>query len=181
MYGTSYCAEKTFVGSLGLLYVSLISIGCLRPTDSDFELPSNLQTHRAVLGRAFSETHGCCCVCERIMGLVPFRAHAGMCHVLAAVAVPSSPHKLDPRPQFLEKAKALGDFLLVGIHDDDTVNAEMGGGYPIMNLHERALRSASAVRVALHSFWFCVLTLFFSTVCCLRAMWTRSSLGPLGL
>lgn len=40
---------------------------------------------------------------------------------------------------FLEAAKAKGDFLLVGIHSDDTVNAERGGGFPIMNLHERAL------------------------------------------
>jgi len=39
----------------------------------------------------------------------------------------------------LEAAKKKGDFLLVGIHSDDTVNAERGGGFPIMNLHERAL------------------------------------------
>lgn len=40
---------------------------------------------------------------------------------------------------FLEAAKGLGDFLLVGVHDDDTINTERGGGFPIMNLHERAL------------------------------------------
>lgn len=48
-----------------------------------------------------------------------------------------------PRLQFLEKARALGDFLLVGINDDDTVNTEHGSGFPIMNLHERALGCAA--------------------------------------
>lgn len=39
----------------------------------------------------------------------------------------------------LEAARALGDFLLVGIHDDATVNAHKGRNFPIMNLHERTL------------------------------------------
>eukprot|EP00746_Dinoflagellata_sp_MGD_P028852 gnl/MRDRNA2_/MRDRNA2_168225_c0_seq1.p1 gnl/MRDRNA2_/MRDRNA2_168225_c0~~gnl/MRDRNA2_/MRDRNA2_168225_c0_seq1.p1 ORF type:complete len:402 (-),score=76.24 gnl/MRDRNA2_/MRDRNA2_168225_c0_seq1:72-1277(-) len=39
----------------------------------------------------------------------------------------------------LEKAKALGSFLIVGIHDDATANAMKGANYPIMNLHERVL------------------------------------------
>eukprot|EP00696_Hemimastix_kukwesjijk_P014568 gnl/Hemi2/28603_TR9482_c0_g1_i1.p1 gnl/Hemi2/28603_TR9482_c0_g1~~gnl/Hemi2/28603_TR9482_c0_g1_i1.p1 ORF type:complete len:689 (+),score=210.55 gnl/Hemi2/28603_TR9482_c0_g1_i1:133-2067(+) len=39
----------------------------------------------------------------------------------------------------LEKAKALGTFLLVGVHDDATVNQHKGLNYPIMNLHERVL------------------------------------------
>ncbi|KAL0135271.1 hypothetical protein V8B55DRAFT_1555375 [Mucor lusitanicus] len=41
--------------------------------------------------------------------------------------------------EFLKRAKALGDFLMVGIHDDQTVNAIKGSNYPLMNLHERAL------------------------------------------
>lgn len=36
-------------------------------------------------------------------------------------------------------AKELGDFLLVGIHDDYTVNKHKGRNFPIMNLHERTL------------------------------------------
>jgi len=31
----------------------------------------------------------------------------------------------------LEKAKRLGSFLIVGIHDDDTVNSIKGANYPI--------------------------------------------------
>jgi ethanolamine-phosphate cytidylyltransferase len=33
----------------------------------------------------------------------------------------------------------MGDFLLVGIHDDRTANEVKGSNYPIMNLHERVL------------------------------------------
>lgn len=39
----------------------------------------------------------------------------------------------------LRRAREAGDFLLVGIHDDPTVNAVKGGNFPIMNLHERTL------------------------------------------
>lgn len=39
----------------------------------------------------------------------------------------------------LRRAKRMGDFLLVGIHDDSTVNERKGGNFPIMNLHERTL------------------------------------------
>jgi len=39
----------------------------------------------------------------------------------------------------LRKARELGDFLIVGIHDDQTVNLHKGANYPIMNLHERVL------------------------------------------
>lgn len=49
--------------------------------------------------------------------------------------------------EFLKRAKALGDFLIVGIHDDQTVNAIKGSNYPLMNLHERAL-SVLACRVS---------------------------------
>ncbi|KAL9545900.1 hypothetical protein MBANPS3_006920 [Mucor bainieri] len=41
--------------------------------------------------------------------------------------------------EFLKRAKELGDFLIVGVHDDQTVNAIKGINYPLMNLHERAL------------------------------------------
>ncbi|KAF9981418.1 Ethanolamine-phosphate cytidylyltransferase [Modicella reniformis] len=41
--------------------------------------------------------------------------------------------------EFLKRAKELGDYLLVGIHDDQTVNAIKGVNYPLMNLHERVL------------------------------------------
>ncbi|XP_010553187.1 PREDICTED: ethanolamine-phosphate cytidylyltransferase [Tarenaya hassleriana] len=41
--------------------------------------------------------------------------------------------------EILRVARELGDFLLVGIHDDQTVRAERGAHHPIMNLHERSL------------------------------------------
>jgi len=41
--------------------------------------------------------------------------------------------------KILEMAKALGQYLIVGIYDDPTVNSMKGGNYPIMNLHERVL------------------------------------------
>ncbi|CEP15035.1 hypothetical protein [Parasitella parasitica] len=41
--------------------------------------------------------------------------------------------------EFLKRTKKLGDFLIVGVHDDQTVNAIKGSNYPLMNLHERAL------------------------------------------
>lgn len=40
---------------------------------------------------------------------------------------------------FLEKAAAEGDFLIVGLHTDPIVNRYKGYNYPIMNLHERTL------------------------------------------
>jgi ethanolamine-phosphate cytidylyltransferase len=41
----------------------------------------------------------------------------------------------------LRKAKALGNFLLVGVHTDEAVNTARGAhtNYPILNLHERVL------------------------------------------
>jgi ethanolamine-phosphate cytidylyltransferase len=39
----------------------------------------------------------------------------------------------------LEAAKKFGDFLYVGIHADEDVNKLQGGGFPILNLHERTL------------------------------------------
>ncbi|XP_039950605.1 ethanolamine-phosphate cytidylyltransferase isoform X1 [Bactrocera neohumeralis] len=40
---------------------------------------------------------------------------------------------------FLEKARELGDYLIVGLHTDPVVNSYKGSNYPIMNLHERVL------------------------------------------
>nr|CAH0106780.1 unnamed protein product [Daphnia galeata] len=40
---------------------------------------------------------------------------------------------------FLEKARAQGDYLIVGLHTDPVVNQYKGANYPIMNLHERVL------------------------------------------
>ncbi|XP_037024592.1 ethanolamine-phosphate cytidylyltransferase isoform X2 [Bradysia coprophila] len=41
--------------------------------------------------------------------------------------------------EFLEKAKQMGDYLIVGLHTDPVVNQYKGSNYPIMNLHERTL------------------------------------------
>ncbi|CAL0312550.1 unnamed protein product [Lupinus luteus] len=41
--------------------------------------------------------------------------------------------------EILKKARKLGDFLLVGIHSDETVSVHRGNHYPIMHLHERSL------------------------------------------
>ncbi|GLI58512.1 hypothetical protein VaNZ11_000248 [Volvox africanus] len=41
--------------------------------------------------------------------------------------------------KILQAAKAQGDFLLVGIHTDEEVQARRGPHLPIMNLHERSL------------------------------------------
>jgi ethanolamine-phosphate cytidylyltransferase len=40
---------------------------------------------------------------------------------------------------FLEEARKLGDYLIVGIYSDQVVNEYKGGNYPIMTLHERVL------------------------------------------
>ena len=39
----------------------------------------------------------------------------------------------------LKKARELGDFLIVGIHEDHTVNQYLGRQFPINALHERVL------------------------------------------
>ncbi|KAH9257286.1 hypothetical protein BASA81_004443 [Batrachochytrium salamandrivorans] len=39
----------------------------------------------------------------------------------------------------LRKARELGDYLIVGVHNDDLVNSHRGSNYPIMNLNERVL------------------------------------------
>lgn len=40
---------------------------------------------------------------------------------------------------FLEAARKLGDFLLVGVHNDVVVNKHRGSNYPILNTNERTL------------------------------------------
>jgi len=40
---------------------------------------------------------------------------------------------------FLKAARAMGDYLIAGLHTDNTVNERKGSNYPIMNLHERTL------------------------------------------
>ncbi|CAM8966785.1 unnamed protein product [Rhodiola kirilowii] len=49
--------------------------------------------------------------------------------------------------KILRLARGLGDFLLVGVHTDQTVSAKRGKHRPIMNLHERSL-SVLACRYA---------------------------------
>lgn len=39
--------------------------------------------------------------------------------------------------EILKKAKELGDFVYVGVHDDMTINHHRGRNYPILNLQER--------------------------------------------
>ncbi|KAK7199693.1 ethanolamine-phosphate cytidylyltransferase [Novymonas esmeraldas] len=39
----------------------------------------------------------------------------------------------------LEKARELGDYLIVGVYEDQVVNEQKGKNYPIMNLNERVL------------------------------------------
>ncbi|XP_065176169.1 ethanolamine-phosphate cytidylyltransferase-like [Sycon ciliatum] len=41
--------------------------------------------------------------------------------------------------EFLQKARAMGDFLVVGLHSDTDVNRYLGKNYPIVTLVERAL------------------------------------------
>jgi len=48
--------------------------------------------------------------------------------------------------EFLKRAKEQGDYLLVGVLDDQVVNRIKGSNFPIMNLHERVL-SVLACRV----------------------------------
>jgi ethanolamine-phosphate cytidylyltransferase len=39
----------------------------------------------------------------------------------------------------LRKAKEMGDYVIVGVHSDTTVNHSRGANYPILNMHERVL------------------------------------------
>ena len=49
---------------------------------------------------------------------------------------------------FLEEAAKYGDYLIVGIYSDQTVNQVKGENQPIMTLHERVL-SVLAYRVSM--------------------------------
>lgn len=41
--------------------------------------------------------------------------------------------------EFLKEAKKLGDYLLVGVHDDETIRKVRGPNFPLMSLNERVL------------------------------------------
>lgn len=62
--------------------------------------------------------------------------------------------------EFLKKAKSMGDYLLVGIHDDQIVNAVKGSNFPIMNIHERVL-SVLSCRVSIYLGILCRAIFFF--------------------
>jgi ethanolamine-phosphate cytidylyltransferase len=49
---------------------------------------------------------------------------------------------------FLRRARALGDYLLVGVHNDVQVNRRRGKNFPIMNLNERTLSVLSCRHVS---------------------------------
>ena len=40
---------------------------------------------------------------------------------------------------FLEKCHEMGNYIIVGLHEDKVVNRYKGKNYPIMNLQERVL------------------------------------------
>ena len=40
---------------------------------------------------------------------------------------------------FLEKCLALGNYIVVGLHDDAVINQYKGSNHPIMNLQERVM------------------------------------------
>ena len=62
--------------------------------------------------------------------------------------------------EFLKKAKEMGDYLLVGVHDDATVCSIREPNYPIMNVHERVL-SVLACKVCSTVLWSTVIYLQF--------------------
>lgn len=49
--------------------------------------------------------------------------------------------------EFLKEAKKLGDYLLVGVHDDETIRKVRGPNFPLMNLNERVLSVLSCLYV----------------------------------
>lgn len=53
---------------------------------------------------------------------------------------------------FLEEARKLGDYLIVGLFTDQDINEYKGGNYPIMSLHERVL-SVLAYKVKMFLFF----------------------------
>lgn len=64
--------------------------------------------------------------------------------------------------ELLKETKKLGDYVLVGIHDDQTIHRIKGANYPIMNLQERVLSvlscrvrdiNISSIILILYSMW----------------------------
>eukprot|EP01104_Vermistella_antarctica_P017997 TRINITY_DN6537_c0_g1_i1.p1 TRINITY_DN6537_c0_g1~~TRINITY_DN6537_c0_g1_i1.p1 ORF type:complete len:426 (-),score=106.93 TRINITY_DN6537_c0_g1_i1:157-1401(-) len=49
--------------------------------------------------------------------------------------------------EILRAARDKGDFLVVGVHDDQTINKHKGANYPLMNLQERVLSVLSCRHV----------------------------------
>ncbi|KAG0368217.1 hypothetical protein BC939DRAFT_466313 [Gamsiella multidivaricata] len=41
--------------------------------------------------------------------------------------------------EFLKRARATGDYLVVGVHDDQTIRAIKGPNHPLLSMHERVL------------------------------------------
>ena len=41
--------------------------------------------------------------------------------------------------ELFKRAREMGTYVLVGVHDDTTINRVRGSNYPVMNLHERVL------------------------------------------
>lgn len=56
----------------------------------------------------------------------------------------------------LEAARSLGDYLIVGIFNDDVVNQYRGENFPIMNLNERTL-SVLGCKVLWCAQWLCLM------------------------
>lgn len=70
---------------------------------------------------------------------------------------------------FLEKAKELGDYLIVGLHTDPVVNNYKASNYPIMNIHERVL-SVLACKVSQAFPMFSSMRKYIDLFCVLYSM-----------
>lgn len=65
-----------------------------------------------------------------------------MCAWVYAAQLAAAMHhscNVTARPQVLEKARREGDYLLVGVHSDESVTARRGPHLPILSVHERCL------------------------------------------
>ena len=81
----------------------------------------------------------------------------------------------------LKRARALGTFLYVGLHDDLTVNRHRGRNYPIMNLHERVMNVLSCAyvdEVVIGAPWVCGRDLVKSLGVHLVATGSNSKFAP---
>ncbi|KAI7831887.1 ethanolamine-phosphate cytidylyltransferase-like protein [Kickxella alabastrina] len=78
-------------------------------------------------------------------GSLPAGALTGIAHYLSTskkiiqFSSGNEPKAGDRVVYFFKRAREQGDYLLVGIHDDQTVNSVKGGNFPVMNLQERVL------------------------------------------